>query len=76
MLHPTQGNREVTPSSTRETLSDITTQDTKDVIKGGRKRRKHHLQGTTTDGNNGEVGTPKLTGMLEIPMTNYNRPGC
>jgi hypothetical protein len=58
MLRPSQESREVTPSSDRETLSDITTQGTLEGIKGSRKSHKHCLHGTTTttDGNNSEAG--------------------
>jgi hypothetical protein len=58
MLRPTQGSREVTPSSDRETPSDITTHGTQEGGKGSKKRCKQCLQGTmtTTNDNNGEVG--------------------
>jgi hypothetical protein len=55
ILHPTQGSKEATLNSDRETLSDITTQEGN---KGRKKRRKQHLQGTMpmTDGNDSEAG--------------------
>jgi hypothetical protein len=58
MLCPTQGSREATPSSGRETPSDIAAHDTQEGIKGGKKRCKQRLQGTmtTTDDNDGEAG--------------------
>jgi hypothetical protein len=44
MLHPAQGSREVTPSSDKETLSDITTHSIQEGIKGAKKRCKQRLQ--------------------------------
>jgi precorrin-6B methylase 1 len=59
MLHPTQGTKEVIPSSDRETPSDIAAHSTQEGVKGSKKRCKQHLQGTmaTTGGNNDEAGS-------------------
>jgi hypothetical protein len=54
MLHLAQGSREMTPSSDRETPSDITAHGTQEGAKGGRKRRKQCLQGTTTTTNDND----------------------
>jgi hypothetical protein len=48
MLHPTQGSREVTPSSDKEAPSNITAHYAQEGIRVGNKRRKQRLQGTTT----------------------------
>jgi hypothetical protein len=61
MLCPTQGSREETPSNDKEAPSDITTHSAQKGIKCGNKRRKQHLQGTTTmtscdDGHNWDSG--------------------
>jgi hypothetical protein len=56
MLHPAQGSRETNLSSDRETPSDIIVHGTQEGTKGGKKRHKQCLQGTTTDGNDGEAG--------------------
>jgi hypothetical protein len=48
MLRLAQGSREVTPSNDKEAPSDVAAHCTQEGIKGGNKRRKQHLQGTTT----------------------------
>jgi hypothetical protein len=39
-LHPTQGSREVTPSSGKEAPSDVAVHHTKEGTKGGKKMHK------------------------------------
>jgi hypothetical protein len=64
MLRPSQESREATPSSDRETLSDITTEGTQVGMKGSKKSHKHCLHGTTTmtNGNNDEAGGSDVQG--------------
>jgi hypothetical protein len=71
MLRPTQRSREAALSSDRETLFDIAAADTQESVKGGKKRHKQHLEGTTTttDGNDGEVGG---SGMRRTPTAAHN----
>jgi hypothetical protein len=61
MLCPTLGSREATPSSDKESLSDVTAHCTKEGIKCSKKRHKQRLQGFLTmtdhnDSNDEEVG--------------------
>jgi hypothetical protein len=60
-LHPTQGSKEATASSSNEVSSDVVVHSTKDGTKGGKKRHKQHPHGATTttdhyDDNCGKVG--------------------
>jgi hypothetical protein len=66
MLRPASGSREATPSSDRETPSDITAHSTQE---GGKKRHKQPLQGTTTDSNDGKAGD---SGMRRTPTAARN----
>jgi hypothetical protein len=58
---PTQRRREVIPSSDEGASSNVTTHNSKEGIKGDKKRCKQHLQGAATttdhdDGNDGKAG--------------------
>jgi hypothetical protein len=72
MLYPAQGSREATPSSSQEVPSDVAIHSTKEGIKGGKKKCKHHPQGTMTehdDDNNREAGG---SGMRRVSTTTHN----
>jgi hypothetical protein len=59
MLCPAQGSREATPSSDKEAPSNVAAHYAQEGVKGGSKRCKQHLQGTTSTHDNGrdwEVG--------------------
>jgi hypothetical protein len=45
MLRPAQGSSEATPSSDRETPSDIATHDNKEGIKGGKRGVNNAFKG-------------------------------
>jgi hypothetical protein len=65
MLCPAQGSREATPSSDKETPSVVVTHCTQEGVKGGGKRHRQHLQGTTTmtihdDDHNWEAGSSSV----------------
>jgi hypothetical protein len=47
MLHSTRGTRGETLSSDKEVPFDVAAHCAQEGIKGGKKRRKQHLQGTT-----------------------------
>jgi hypothetical protein len=60
-LHPAQGSREVTPRSSKETMSGVAVYSTKVGAKGGKKRHKQYPLGATTtadrdDGSYGKAG--------------------
>jgi hypothetical protein len=63
-LHPTQGSKEATPSSGKETSSDVVIRSTKEGAKGSKKRHKQCPQGATAttdhddgDGNDRKAGS-------------------
>jgi hypothetical protein len=45
MLHPTQGSREVIPSSDREMFTDIVAHGTQEGVKGGRRGANSAFKG-------------------------------
>jgi hypothetical protein len=78
MLHPTQGSREVTPSSGRETPFNIATHGTQEGIKGSKMTHKRHFKWTMTmtDSNNGEAGptTNHFKRLFEEACPNHAYP--
>jgi hypothetical protein len=68
---PTQSSREEIPSRGEGAPSDIATQSGREGIKGGKKRCKQHLQGstTTTDHDNGSDGEAVSFGVRRSSIT-------
>jgi hypothetical protein len=53
MHRPTQASKEATPTSDKETPSDVSAHYAQEVVKGSNKRHKHRSLGTTTTTNHG-----------------------